>query len=309
MTLPSLSRSNLVIVRAGGNSLHPGWMGAGYATRNFDLVVSYFDDAAFASHIPQDGVHALLVKGGKWDGLSKTIDSLGEEIWRYEYFWLPDDDIQTDVETVNQLFVTMRTKSLKVAQPSLTPDSYFTHFLFINCPRTSLRFTNYIEIMVPCLERGVMKEIWPHFKNSRSGFGLDYVWCRLPQIGMYGAAIIDSLQVRHTRPIGKVLMSAMKSEGISPKDEEKRLNDAYGITVRITPLVHALVPEVGRIVHGKVSAGFSMAIRHLKFLVAAPSAHRRYGFPNIYHLVRRQLTRKLDLSPLEPIESANSAKP
>ena len=38
-----MGRRNLVVVRAGDSSLHPGWL-AGPGERNFDLVVSYFGD-------------------------------------------------------------------------------------------------------------------------------------------------------------------------------------------------------------------------------------------------------------------------
>jgi len=60
-------KPNLVVVRAGGKSLHPP---------------------------PQDGVQAILIKGGKWDGLFKTFQAF-EHHASYERIWLPDDDIAT----------------------------------------------------------------------------------------------------------------------------------------------------------------------------------------------------------------------
>jgi len=41
---------------------------------------------------PQDGVQAILIKGGKWDGLFKTFQAF-EHHASYERIWLPDDDI------------------------------------------------------------------------------------------------------------------------------------------------------------------------------------------------------------------------
>src|SRR5579871_2529516 len=123
------ARTNLVVVRAGKNSLHPAWL-EGAAQRSWDLIVSVYDpDAHFA---PREDVTAVMQRGGKWDGLYKLFAD-GELLNRYDYIWLPDDDIAASKQDINAIFAMMRQYHLEVAQPALTRDSYFTHFLCMQC--------------------------------------------------------------------------------------------------------------------------------------------------------------------------------
>lgn len=293
------ARRNVVIVRAGLNSLHHGWLDLPYEQRNFDIIVSYFNQEAYDRHSAEDGVHAFFCPGGKWDGLFKTLSWMKSSFAEYDYYWLPDDDIAAEAQSINALFEVMARDRLAVAQPSLTADSYFTHFIFINCPKARLRYSNYIEIMVPCLARDVLEAMLPHFNNSMSGFGLDYIWCRLPILGQRRAAIIDEIQVRHTRPVGNVLMSAMAKKGLSPKAEEEALKQIYGVNKRVTPLVYEMLMSSGRVVHGRVRTGFAMACCHLgRVFARRGAAAKDYGLRKVVQLLRRQLTRSLDMTPL-----------
>lgn len=298
MTESRASRRHLVVVRAGPASLHRHWLDLPDTARDFDLIVSYYDADAHAGHSATAGVTALLQPGGKWDGLSATLQGLGPALDAYDFIWLPDDDIATDAATINALFAAMRRHDLAVAQPALTPDSYFTHALYLQCPGLALRRTNAVEIMVPCLSRDLLRAVLPLFADTMSGFGLDYIWCRLPQAGGRGGAIVDALAVRHTRPVGKVLAAAMARGGVTAEAERARLNARYGVTERVTPLVFAVQTSDGRYIAGQRRCGFVMAQRYLRGLLTIPAAARRYGLGKVVQLFRRQFTRPLDLSPL-----------
>ena len=102
MNQPNSRKRNLVIVRAGENSLHAGWLSKPYEDRSFDLVISYFSKAAFDAHAELDGVTRVLHVGGKWDGLHKTLT--GMDWGDYDYVWLPDDDIETDGSVIDTMF-------------------------------------------------------------------------------------------------------------------------------------------------------------------------------------------------------------
>ncbi len=143
------AKKNLVVVRAGKASLHPTWLNQSWETRSFDMIVSYYSEEAYAAHVAQPGVNAVLVKGGKWDGLYKTLTDEAVDLSAYDYIWLPDDDIETNGLAIETMFAMAREHGLTVCQPSLTPQSYFSHFLLIQCAAFRLRYTNYIEIMVP----------------------------------------------------------------------------------------------------------------------------------------------------------------
>ncbi|MCO6181105.1 hypothetical protein [Ciceribacter sp. RN22] len=294
----SPQRKNLVLVRAGDGSLHQEWLGFSYGVRDFDVVVSYYSRDAYSRHVVEDGVWAHFCPGGKWEGLYQTLAWIGDALKSYDFVWLPDDDIETSAQSVNTLFELMRRYELSVGQPSLTADSYFTHFIFVNCPGIKVRWSNYIEIMVPCLARDLLLAVLPHFKESMSGFGLDYIWCRLPATGERGAAIIDAVQVRHTRPVGQVLLSKMSERGLSPKEEQAKLDAVFGITEPVTPLVYGLRTITGRNVFGLRRVCWPMVWGHLKLVLRIPPRGRRYGLGRIHQLVRRQLNRKCDLSVL-----------
>lgn len=251
-------RPNLVVVRAGERSLHPGWLNRPYETRTFDLVVSYFSETAYAGHKAEPGVTAVLVKGGKWDGLFNTLTTL-PELDHYDYVWLPDDDIASDGETIDRMFDLARTYKLAVCQPALTRDSYFSHFIFSQCRAFRLRYVNHVEIMVPCLSRALLKRALPYFEGTMSGYGLDYIWCRWPESGPFRAAILDDVAVHHTRPIGSQLKGAIKSAGLHAQEEEGLLRTRVGLPEgRVVPLAYAGITIDGSRIDRQIAMGWAM---------------------------------------------------
>jgi hypothetical protein len=286
-------RRNLVVVRAGRRSLHPAWLNM-TGDRNWDLVVSIYDAEAAFDHTSD--ITVVYQKGGKWDGLNTFFDS-NDILERYEYVWLPDDDIATDGGSINRLFDLMQQHKLAVAQPSLTRNSYYSHFAFLNCPGFSLRFSNFIEIMVPCLRADLLKQLVADFAGSMSGYGLDYIWCRLSEDNWYKAAIIDDVVVHHTRPIGKVLRQNMSQNGIVAEEEETQLRSIYNVEGRIRPVIYAALDRRQRQVFGIKKLGWLMAFRYFgryKEFTVQESPNWK-----IIQLVRRQMTRKPILSQLK----------
>lgn len=292
-----MKRTNLVVVRAGGNSLHGSWLELPYARRNYDLVVSYYDEAAFATFQPAAGVAAALVKGGKWDGLFRTLRDL--DLDGYDYVWLPDDDIAIAATGVNAIFDLCRENGLALAQPALTRASYFSHFVFSQCPGFRLRYTNYIEIMAPCLSRAVLLRALPFFHDTMSGFGLDYIWCRWPESGAFRAAILDTVAMHHTRPVGRVLKAAMATSGRPAATvEEQRLKDMFALDRRIVPIVFAGILQDGDPVLGRFATGRRMCVAWWKDRAAFRDPREaRHG---ILKVARRQLAKPLDMSTLQP---------
>ncbi len=281
-------RRNLVIVRAGRSSLHKNWFAR--AEPNWDLVVSAYEPLDASAG---EGARALVLHpGGKWNGLYRT---LMEFDWRaYERIWLPDDDLDMDAASINRMFDMAERYNLAVAQPSLSRSSYYTHFLFSTCPRFKLRYTNYIEIMAPCLTRDLLAAVLDDFADTMSGFGLDYLWCRLPQAGAYRAAIIDEVAMHHTRPLGRVLQASIARAGRTPQDEEEKLKRVYGITHRTSPIVYAAIDREGRTRTGRAHLAGIMAAAYLMDL--RQFRESRAVVAKVIQLVRRQLTKPLDLS-------------
>ncbi|WP_424832237.1 hypothetical protein [Ruegeria sp.] len=286
-------KKNLVVIRAGDSSLHHRWLEMDYDDRHFDLVVSYFSEEAFANFVPEPGVEAVLIKGGKWDGLYETI--VDRDLNRYEFYWLPDDDLDISASDVNALFAAMEQHGLSVAQPSLTPDSYFSHFVFSQCPDFILRYTNYVEIMAPCLHHDILARALPLFKDTMSGYGLDYIWCRWPEAGAFRAAILDQIAMHHTRPIGKNLKVAMAAKNnLSSEQEEAALKEAFNLTDRTVPLVFAGILVGGQPLSGRIQMGWRMCRCWLSVLSGFRC--KREARAGIVKVARRQISKPLDMT-------------
>ncbi|WP_374248333.1 hypothetical protein [Thermomonas sp.] len=194
-----MSRRNLVVVRAGDNSVHPGWLVD--AERNFDIYVSYFGNQE-NRYADSADFHENR-KGMKWPVLGELLQAQPELLERYAYFWFPDDDIVTDTATINRMFDFAAAYQLALAQPALTRNSYFSWPLLLQDPRYQLRYTRFVEVMVPVLDRAALRTCLPTFTENSSGWGLDFVWpLLLRSRGERAIAIIDATAVFHSRPVG-----------------------------------------------------------------------------------------------------------
>lgn len=192
-------RSNLVIVRAGDSSLHPAWLPAS-GVRDWDLLVSYYDSDPDRFRLPD--VMRLDGKGPKWIELHNLLVAQLDMLQRYDYIWLADDDIDCRAQDIDALFAVMKRHNLKLAQPSLSPKGYFTWCITLRNPLTRLRWTNFVENMVPCFHRNVLIECLPMMEGRIAGWGLEWTWTKAAGSDPRQIAIIDEIAVIHTRPAG-----------------------------------------------------------------------------------------------------------
>jgi hypothetical protein len=221
-----MKRQNLVIVRAGNSSLHPQWL-KGDGARNWDIVVNYFGDDP--DLYKQADVTRIDSKGPKWPALHGLIESNPSLASDYEYIWLPDDDLLTTKTDINSLFDLVKQYKLEVAQPSLTWNSYFSHIITLRNNKAKVRFTNYVEVMAPCLSASMLRKASPLFASNLSGWGLDFVWATLADNPENSIAIIDDVEVQHTRPVGGPNYNLLREKGVSPWDELRALCAAHGL--------------------------------------------------------------------------------
>jgi hypothetical protein len=234
---------NLVIVRAGDNSLHPEWL-RGAASCDWDLVVNYYGDKPEAYR--HDGVIRIDSKGPKWPALHDLLADNPQFFKDYEYIWLPDDDLRTDATKINRLFAIMAERHLQVAQPALTWNSYFGHLTTLRNAKFQLRYTNYVEVMAPCFSAATLEKALPLFKTNLSGWGLDFVWAKLVNRPETDIAIIDAVTVDHTRPVGGPNYQLLRERGISPWDELRDFCKLHGIEEE--PATHSAVYRNGAVI-------------------------------------------------------------
>lgn len=222
------ARRNLVILRAGDASLHPGWLNVPGEERNWDLIVSYFGDDPEkyrgGDWLRIDG------KGPKLRGLYDLICSHEQLVRSYDYIWLPEDDLECSCRDINRLFDICRQKQLKLVQPSLSHDSYFSHAITLHSPYFRLRYTTFVEVMAPCMSNHTLWKLLPSMNENISGWGVDDLWSVILAEDASAMAILDEVQIRHTRPVGGgQLYEPLKAIGKSAWDEWRELHKSYGI--------------------------------------------------------------------------------
>ena len=221
----SRSKKALVVIRCGDASLHPEYVNQ-YA--DFDVVLSYF-----GNDLPYDLTHIQYVhycKGSKWEGLSAFFQA-NPSIWQaYDYIWLPDDDLSSDVANINQFLQIAAQERFDLAQPGLTHNSYWSFLITRQVKGLRYRVSNFVEVMAPLFSRSAFAVCVDTFAENKSGFGLDFLWRTLLKGRKIG--IIDQTPVFHTRPVGSAGngMGAQKAgHVVTPRDERKALFKKYRI--------------------------------------------------------------------------------
>ncbi|SEL32944.1 Protein of unknown function [Roseateles sp. YR242] len=224
LPLPESPRRNLVILRAGDQSLHPQWVAS--ADRNFDLLVSYYGQTPDKHRATCDLYETR--RGPKWPCLGELLDEHPELVERYDAIWLPDDDLAVDTETLSRMFDLFHAYRLQLAQPALTRNSYYTFDTLLQQSGFVLRHVGFVEVMAPLFSREAMRVCRETFHHSRIGWGLDFVWPGLiNNSDRRSIAVLDATPVHHTRPIrGGDLYK--NNPGADPREDERRVLASYG---------------------------------------------------------------------------------
>lgn len=224
LLLPETPRRNLVILRAGDQSLHPQWVAK--ADRNFDLLVSYYGQTPDMHRDSCDLYETR--RGPKWPCLGELLDQHPELVERYEAVWLPDDDLAADTDTLSRMFDLFHAYQLQLAQPALTRDSYYTFDTLLQRAAFELRFTGFVEVMAPLFSRDALRRCRETFHLSRIGWGLDFVWPGLiDNADQRRIGVLDGTPVHHTRPVRGGDLYKNNPEA-NPKLDEDRVLARYG---------------------------------------------------------------------------------
>ena len=194
----STTRRNLLIMRAGNKALLPDWTPA--SARNWDLALSFYGEGR-----PEWGQEYFIAeKGPKYQPIHRWLVANPELLKRYDYFWLPDDDILTTWENVNEFFDICHSYDLQLIQPALTLDSQILHPVTRQDPNCLLRFTMFVEGMVPAFRADALRLCLPVMQEeSQFGWGLDWIFPMLLGYPANKIAIVDACAVKHTRPCGQ----------------------------------------------------------------------------------------------------------
>lgn len=214
---------NLIVLRAGDGSLHKEWIAG--PRRHFELFISYYGRTQ--DRWRDDADHYEMRPGPKWPCIGDLLAQHPQILRDYDCVWFPDDDLSVSTETINRMFAFFHAHGLHLAQPALTRNSYHTWSTLLQQPRCHLRYMRFVEVMAPLFSQAALRACAPTFKESRSGWGLDWVWPTLcERAGLSGIAVIDATPVWHTRPLGGELY---RNHELDPRADAARVIGKYGL--------------------------------------------------------------------------------
>ncbi|HMQ92248.1 MAG TPA: hypothetical protein PKA33_03470 [Amaricoccus sp.] len=232
---------NLIVVRAGRASLHPGWV-EGPSRPGFDLLVARFE--AGPSLDEREGHAEIAISGRKVSGFARLFREHPELLANYDFIALLDDDLRASQQDLERLFGFGDRYGLDLFQPSLSWTSHFSYAACLSNPHYRLRYTNMVEMMCPVFRAAHLARALPLFDLSFET-GIDLLWCRLTDSPGLRYAIVDDVVVAHTRPVG----STKHRQGFG-KDETydrqiARLLDMFGTRFRGI-VTYAAIDTMGR---------------------------------------------------------------
>lgn len=218
-------RRNLIIVRAGDESLHPNWCDDDGA-RDFDLYVSYYGDTPGRFREGADRYHER--KGTRWP--------VHDWIWRYERALLESyervaficDDVDARTRDWNLLFQLCDWYNLDCAHPTIS--GYVTQKITTPVNGCLLRYTDWVFTMCPVLNQRALARVGDTFGESVSGWSITRLWTALLPYPEFLTAFVDRVRVRHTQPTRSGSMRpVLDALGIDPQREALDMFAKFGV--------------------------------------------------------------------------------
>jgi hypothetical protein len=209
----------------GDDSRHPDWIDG---DADFDLALIYYGSEN--KKYVDDSTYYKQGTGYKWNLIADFIDTHPKILKQYKRIWCPDDDIQANSYVINMLFRYFEYYDMNIAQPSLTKQSVYSHEITLHREEVILRYTNFVEIMMPLFSIPAFRKVFHTFRESVTCWGCDWVWPKLLEFENCG--IIDAVVVTHGRKYGDIV-GKYKKDHIFPEDELKYNLKKYGIASKI----------------------------------------------------------------------------
>lgn len=190
--------SNLVVMAAGDDSvLLKSWQGK---QRNFDLFIVYFGINSNTASRYQ-GMSDYFYRYSSVSKLENVQEGLlhYDVLDKYDYYFIPDDDIDISIENVELLFKIAKEHSLLICQPSCLGHPAIQRTRPV--AGSLLRHVNFVEIMMPCFSREALHKTLLTFTQNKT-WGVDALWPFLLKNPERGIAIVDAISGTHTRKPG-----------------------------------------------------------------------------------------------------------
>ena len=214
---------NLIITPTGKNSYFKKWI---KDDCDFDIVLLCYEDIEEYKHTSIKFVKHFNAE--KWSMSKRFIIENLEFILQYDNFLFIDDDIDTDTESINKLFEIHSKYNLNLSQPSVS--GYTSWEITNKVEDCLLRYTNYVEVMSPLMNKQTLMNLFQTFDLSKSGWGLDLLWAKM--LDNDKMAIIDEVNVIHTRPVANdYITNGNKRFKMGPKAELTMFMRKYNLSI------------------------------------------------------------------------------
>lgn len=185
-------------------------------------MLYYGKDSSFSC---PECVYWAFAKGGKWEVLHKMLSNeqgplAAEKITaKYPYVLFSDDDLIITGAEIDAAMRIADRYGLKLWQTSICPNSSIHWKHLRQDPNTVLRFTNFVELMAPCVSSDVLVEVvLPTLQDARTGWGLDYAWAKA--LDYQGVAIVDAVCMTHRTKTKHGLYTSAPGETIDDAYDE-----------------------------------------------------------------------------------------
>jgi hypothetical protein len=152
-----------------------------YQYKDFDMESNSYD-------------HLFKCTGWKWEIAKQFLDTF--DYSGYEYIGFLDDDLVTDIQSVNRAINIAKEKDIKLFQLSLNDDSEKQHVVTFQDQSMKFALTNFVEGMGPFVHVSLMPalvEFWK-YHEVKSGWGFDIV---MSSILKAKTAVIHEVSMHH----------------------------------------------------------------------------------------------------------------
>lgn len=121
----------------------------------------------------------------------------------YTYIGLMDDDQAISVSSLNRLLEIATENAFDVFQPAVSPDSYYSHAMFLQKQGHAPASVYWIEIMSPFLRKEIFEAGEDFYKTNISSYGVDrYLFPYLQKkLNRCNTALVHEVSVRHLKPV------------------------------------------------------------------------------------------------------------
>lgn len=280
-----------VIVRAGPNSQHSTW--ADPSVRSFDLLLpAYAELPLKLKSIAND---YAVIPGSKVQGWSNYLKSRPHIYQKYESIAFIDDDIEASAADINKVFELGEKNNMKIWQPSLSWDSFFSYGISLRNPLFKLRYVNYVEMMCPFFSCDQLQITAPLFDLGYET-GIDRLWCRLHEDWKKSYGIIDEVCVQHGRKVGLLAAQQGFSNHVNAYQEVLNNMEHRSGTLFRGPVAYSGLMKNGR----NIQSRYIMSLISIVPILALSKSPNRGWFvrPVLDH-VRHNLTRPINNEKVE----------